>query len=434
VTDPLAPVLGDPFEVSAVGSSLTSIALDIARQAQRLRLLGDTSWTGTASSAARSRIATLPPMLDKAHESYASAGSALASYARSLESAQSSSTAARSSASRASEDLDAARFAQANAVIADSRAASFALVALGPPPVPTAPQYQGSIDEASDRLKRATALNAEAHDDQQAAARVVVAALRQASHIGVRNASWLHRVRHAIGSSISTTWVAALKAASKVGQTIAMAAGLAALVLAFGGAFFPPLEVVAAGFEVASLTGASVAAVADVGLAASGHGPWTAVGVDALSLAPAGLGRLVTKSAPALREGRFLTPTTVVHASSGTQAETMAMLRAKWGQLDTLVEHFSRHGADFGATSIPEYVEQSQVLMREGLAGKFPTKLYKPDGSFRIFDRATDRFGSYNRNLTTKTFFRPDPVKHGFADNWDYWLDQDGEVVSRGAK
>jgi hypothetical protein len=415
-------VLGDPFEISAIGITLTSIALDVGQQAARLRALGDSSWTGTAESAATSRIATLPPLLDKAEQSYAAAGAALGVYARSLSAAQDDSLAAVAMASRATADLDAARFAQSTAALADQ--ATLGASAL-------AASYQSAIDDAAIRLQRSKVLNEQAQDLGSAAARTAATALRQASHMGVRNTSWTHRVGHAISSWTSAHWVSTLRVASKVAQAVAVGAGLVALVLALGGAFFPPLELFAAGFEAASLTGAGIAGVADAGLAASGHGSWTTVGADALALAPAGLGRLVSKAAPAAREGRLLIPTTVVHAGSGTSPELSDAIRARWGDPDSLDNHFDRHGGDFGATTVNEYISQSQELLRGGIAGQFPTRIDRTDGVIRIFDPATDRFGSYNQDLTTKTFYRPNPARHGRPSNWAYWLVQRGDLVSR---
>ncbi len=333
MSDPLAPVLGDPFDVSAAGSTLTSIALDVAVQASRLRSLAgdDGSWAGKAASAARSRTATLPPMLDKAHNSYAAAGDALASYARALASAQEQSVNAISAAGQASADLAAARSAQAAAASRDAHAAAIARTAQLPIPAPTASRYQSEIDEAAASLKRAYVLNASAHQEQEQAARVAASALRQASQAGIHNASWMHRFTHAVGSWASAQWVSTLRTFSRVGSIVSGIAGVAALTLAVAGVFFPPLEVGAAVLETVSLTGAVVAGVADTALAASGNSSWTAVGVDALTLAPAGLGRVVTKAAPLLREGRFLKPSTIIHVSEDQPTTLLAPPRDSRG-------------------------------------------------------------------------------------------------------
>jgi hypothetical protein len=322
----LDPVLGDPLEVSAAGRTLESIALDVANIAGRLRALaGDQEWTGTAALAARARSATLPPKLDKAHTSYAEAGVALRSYARALDEAQHQSATAILSAGRATADLDAARAAQADAARRDADAASVALATGVPPPLATAPRYQGYIDDALARLRSAGALNAAAHELQQQAARATAAALHQASHAGIHNQSWLHHVTHVVGHWASTHWTAALREVSKVATVVSAVAGVAALILAVAGVLFPPLEATAAVLETVSLVSAVVAGAADTALAASGKGSWTAVGVDALTLAPAGLGKVVTKAAPLLRESRLIKPSTVVHASEGDAAKLRSL-------------------------------------------------------------------------------------------------------------
>ena len=314
----LDPVLGDPLEVSAAGRTLESIALDVATIAGRLRALaGDQEWTGTAALAARARSATLPPKLDKAQVSYAAAGGALRSYARTLDDAQHQSATAILSAGRATADLDAARAAQADAARRDAEAASVALASGTLAPMATAPRYQESIDDAVGRLRRAGALNAGAHELQQQAARATAAALHQASHVGIHNQSWLHHVTRAVGHWASTHWTAALREVSKVATVVSALAGVAALILAVAGVLFPPLEAAAAVLETVSLVSAVVAGAADTALAVSGNGSWTAVGIDALTLAPAGLGKVVTKAAPLLRESRLVKPSTVVHASNG---------------------------------------------------------------------------------------------------------------------
>jgi hypothetical protein len=325
-TDVLDRVLGDPLNVSAAGRTLASIALDVAHIATQLRAVASSSdWSGAAARSAHTRSATLPPKLDKAHESYAAAAVALCSYARSLEEAQQQSESAIASASRAGADLSAARAAQAAASAHDASAAAAASAAGVSPPPPTAGGYQGSIEDAAARLSRALALNDQAHELQREAARVAARVLHEASHDGIRNASWMHRVTHSVGHWASTHWAAALHEVAKVANVVSALAGLAALVLAVAGVLFPPLEIAAAVLETVSLVSAAVAGMADTALAVTGRGSWKSVGIDAIGLAPAGLGKVITKAAPILRESRLITPRTVVHASSGDAAKLRSL-------------------------------------------------------------------------------------------------------------
>lgn len=88
-----------------------------------------------------------------------------------------------------------------------------------------------------------------------------------------------------------------------------------------------------------------------------------------------------------------------------------------WGNLKTLDDHFARHGADFGAASADDYARMGSEFFQRGGAQHLPTKI-APDGTIRMFDPATNTFGSFAPNGTTKTLFKP------FTP--DYWSRQPG--------
>jgi hypothetical protein len=419
--DVLDPVVGDPMAVSAAGRTLESIALDVANIATRLRALasGDDSWTGAAAVSAHVRTASLPPTLDKANTSYAAAGSALRSYARTLADAQDQSTSAIAAAGRASAELAAAVAARAAAATRDAEASVVARSAGLPAPPLTAPRYEASIDEAAAQLKRAVASNDDAHEQQRQAARTAASALQQASHAGIHNQSWFHHVTHSVGHWASTHWTATLREVSKVGTIVSALAGAAALILAVAGVVFPPLEAAAAALETVSLVSAVAAGMADTALAATGQGTWTAVGVDALSFAPAGLGKLVTKAAPLIREGRLLRPSTVVHASDGSMSGR-AVLRIptddSWADPTTLAEHARQHGRHVGTATEDEYAAKASEFFQRAQLHNLPTKITE-DGITRVFEPTTGLFGSYAPDGRTYTFFRPTSPRY-----WDRQL------------
>ncbi|MCP4305635.1 MAG: hypothetical protein GY788_12290, partial [bacterium] len=97
-----------------------------------------------------------------------------------------------------------------------------------------------------------------------------------------------------------------------------------------------------------------------------------------------------------------------------------------WGRLDTLDDHFLRHGADFGASTADEYAGLASDFFESGIARGLPTRIDPKTGMIRIYDPGANTFGSFNPSGTTATFFKPDPVIHGFPTNWDYWLAQPG--------
>jgi pyocin large subunit-like protein len=96
------------------------------------------------------------------------------------------------------------------------------------------------------------------------------------------------------------------------------------------------------------------------------------------------------------------------------------------GRADTLADHFARHGGDFGAASEAEYAQQASRFFQRGIGDGLPTKINPKDGSIRIYDPQSNTFGAYNADGSTRTFYKPDPARRGFATNWDYWVSQPG--------
>ena len=77
-----------------------------------------------------------------------------------------------------------------------------------------------------------------------------------------------------------------------------------------------------------------------------------------------------------------------------------------WGNPRSLDDHFERHGRDFSARSADEYAQMAADFFRRAKAESLPAKI-DDAGTIRIFDPRTGAFGAYNRNGTTKTFFKP---------------------------
>jgi RHS repeat-associated protein len=94
----------------------------------------------------------------------------------------------------------------------------------------------------------------------------------------------------------------------------------------------------------------------------------------------------------------------------------------QWGNLSTLADHFARHGSDFGATDSLHYAQQARDLFSS--ASSYQTKI-DTNGVIRVYDPATNRFGAYNPDGTTRTFYAP---TNGAA----YWAAQPGTAPSGG--
>jgi pyocin large subunit-like protein len=93
---------------------------------------------------------------------------------------------------------------------------------------------------------------------------------------------------------------------------------------------------------------------------------------------------------------------------------------ATWGRPESLPDHFARHGHDFHARDAADYAAQAHAFLEHAKAAGLPAKRAR-DGSLRIYEKATDTFGAYNADGTTRTFFKP--------GSYDYYERQPGEPV-----
>lgn len=69
-------------------------------------------------------------------------------------------------------------------------------------------------------------------------------------------------------------------------------------------------------------------------------------------------------------------------------------------------EHYDRHGREFGSISAEEYLRLAREL-RDAEPGGDVLEIVRGDGAISRFDRSTGSFLAYNRDLTIRTFFRP---------------------------
>lgn len=95
--------------------------------------------------------------------------------------------------------------------------------------------------------------------------------------------------------------------------------------------------------------------------------------------------------------------------------------RETWGDLASLPDHFHRHGADFRAKDAEDYARLAWEFLQRAKAQGLPAKR-DGQGVLRVFDPKTGTFGAYNRNGTTRTFFKP--------GSRDYFERQPGRPVN----
>jgi len=73
---------------------------------------------------------------------------------------------------------------------------------------------------------------------------------------------------------------------------------------------------------------------------------------------------------------------------------------------EKLVEHFRKHGAEFGGISREEYLRLAQEL-RDRPAGSGVVEFIRADRVVTRFDRAAGAFLAFNPDFTIRTFFKP---------------------------
>jgi hypothetical protein len=108
--------------------------------------------------------------------------------------------------------------------------------------------------------------------------------------------------------------------------------------------------------------------------------------------------------------------------SNALQPAPAPSARQTWSHLDSLQDHFDRHGRDFDSQSPDDYAAQAWRFLQRARAESLPMKLDDTEGTLRVFDPATRTFAAYNKRGMTKTFFKP--------DNPTYWQHQPGRSVS----
>lgn len=77
------------------------------------------------------------------------------------------------------------------------------------------------------------------------------------------------------------------------------------------------------------------------------------------------------------------------------------------------LDHYDKHGAEFGSISKEEYLRQAQAL-RDRPAGGDILEVTRADGVVTRFDKQSGAFLAFNPNLTIRTFFKPNDGERYF--------------------
>lgn len=83
------------------------------------------------------------------------------------------------------------------------------------------------------------------------------------------------------------------------------------------------------------------------------------------------------------------------------------------------LEHFKKHGHEFGHVNAKQYVDATHAFTKHPPAGTL-TKV-RPNGDTVFFHAGSDTFAVVDRTGTPRTMFKPDPGVHGHPTNLDYF-------------
>ncbi len=86
--------------------------------------------------------------------------------------------------------------------------------------------------------------------------------------------------------------------------------------------------------------------------------------------------------------------------------------------------HWKKHGAEFPEfTNSKQYVEGARSFIDSPPSGTL-VKTRPSNGDVLFYHPATNTFAVRAADGAPRTMFRPDPSKHGYNTNMDYFNDQ----------
>jgi hypothetical protein len=116
----------------------------------------------------------------------------------------------------------------------------------------------------------------------------------------------------------------------------------------------------------------------------------------------------ITVKAPSNREAGLGPAPGQMHSAITEEARFPNIRHPKIGfaTQQKFLEHYDKHGREFGRVSSREYLLMAQDL-RDGRAGQGVLEFTRRDGVVTRFDHKSGAFLAFNRNLTIRTFFKP---------------------------
>jgi filamentous hemagglutinin len=85
------------------------------------------------------------------------------------------------------------------------------------------------------------------------------------------------------------------------------------------------------------------------------------------------------------------------------------------------VDHFEKHGADFGAKSAHEYEQMARDFLNQPPKPTIVRGVRRGNGDILRYDTESCAFAVMRSDGVIKTFFKPNPNWHGFRSNLAYF-------------
>ena len=94
------------------------------------------------------------------------------------------------------------------------------------------------------------------------------------------------------------------------------------------------------------------------------------------------------------------------HASLSETKPAITHPNIGFASRQKLVDHYQKHGREFGSISMGEYLRQAQEL-RDRPASRNMLEAIRSDGVISRFDRTSGAFIAFNPDQVIRTYFRP---------------------------
>lgn len=322
------PVPGDPGRISQEAQHLASVATQITNQVAALRkIAGDGTEVGKHADVIRSQASDLAGQLDKIVGRYQKVSSVLNSWVPDLEQAQSMSIQALNQAEGPYQKLNQTVILPSGNNLTSQQKQDVQNYHNA------MKQAQSQLDDALALLNKAIALrdsSGSQHADQ----------INKACDDSMRDPGFWGSIAGfftGAWSWVTQHWSQILGDLCTVLEVLATVAAIIAFIVA---QFIPGLNVLVDALVLGAFLATGAALIGRIVLAATGHGSWIDVGVDAFAVATFGVGRLAGLA------GRALVPGIEAASRTALTSELLTDLATDGPRAAMLTKFASQEGVD----------------------------------------------------------------------------------------